>query len=332
MSVKKWIYDQAERKSALPLLFFPSASLLGVSVNEIITDASLSAKGLVGLAEKFDMPAIMRMTELWPEAEAFGAKVDIKKDTFPKILGPVVSCDEDIEALRIPDVCAGHTGTLVESLRKTVELAPSKPVFVGVSGPFSLSGVLMNLTEMMMNCYSNPELSHILLEKVTQFLTDYCTECKSAGAAGVILADPSTTMLSPEFMDKFSNSYIKRIIDSVKEDDFAVIYHNCGNVTQHLEAISNLGADGYHFGEPVDMAKALQIFPEDTVVMGNIPSAMFDRGSAEKIEKAVASLFEKCGQAPNFIISSGCEIPPVKSLGNIEAFFNAVEKSKCGVL
>ena len=36
-------------------------------------------------------------------------------------------------------------------------------------------------------------------------------------------------------------------------------------------------------------------------------------------------LLEKCSSYPNFIISSGCDIPPLSSWDNIQAFFNQVE-------
>jgi uroporphyrinogen decarboxylase len=328
VNTKKWLNDQigAKKKCALPFMFYPSAALLEVSVEDLISNASLTAEGLACIAERYDLGAVMRMAELWPEAEAFGASITFERNTFPKISDIVISC-EDINTLCIPGVDAGHTGMLIESVWKTSKLLPGRPIFAGVTGPFSLCGVLMDLTEMMMNCYSDPELSHVFLGKVTEFLISYCKEYKSAGGAGIILAEPSSTMLSPKFMDEFSNSYIKMIIESVRDDDFAVIYHNCGDVNKHLEVIASVGANAYHFGEPVDMAKAMQIFPQDVLVMGNISPTLFVSGAAERIKKAVSHLLSLCSNRPNFIISSGCDIPPVKNFNNIDAFFAAMSES-----
>ena len=35
---------------------------------------------------------------------------------------------------------------------------------------------------------------------------------------------------------------------------------------------------------------------------------------------------ERCCKYPNFVIASGCDIPPMTPLENIEAFFQAVEE------
>ena len=35
---------------------------------------------------------------------------------------------------------------------------------------------------------------------------------------------------------------------------------------------------------------------------------------------------EKCCKYPNFVISSGCDIPPLSSWDNIDAFFAAVKE------
>lgn len=35
---------------------------------------------------------------------------------------------------------------------------------------------------------------------------------------------------------------------------------------------------------------------------------------------------EKCCKYPNFVISSGCDIPPLSSWDNIDAFFAAVDE------
>ena len=35
---------------------------------------------------------------------------------------------------------------------------------------------------------------------------------------------------------------------------------------------------------------------------------------------------ERCCKHPNFVISSGCDIPPLSSWDNIDAFFRAAEE------
>ena len=48
-------------------------------------------------------------------------------------------------------------------------------------------------------------------------------------------------------------------------------------------------------------------------------------GTPETVEKAVTELMERCGRYPNFLLSSGCDIPPVTPLANLQAFFDSAQ-------
>jgi uroporphyrinogen decarboxylase len=66
--------------------------------------------------------------------------------------------------------------------------------------------------------------------------------------------------------------------------------------------------------------------PENVLVMGNIsPSAQFLGGTPESIRKNTLQVMADCCPGhPNFVISSGCDIPPLAPWENIDAFFAAV--------
>ena len=122
--------------------------------------------------------------------------------------------------------------------------------------------------------------------------------------------------------------YVKRIIDALQTEDFAVIYHNCGNsVPAMLDQIYALGAAAYHFGNAIDMAEIMARTPADILAMGNIdPAGEFAGGTVESITAATRQLLEKCGHYANFIPSSGCDIPAHAKWENIHAFFAALNK------
>ena len=98
------------------------------------------------------------------------------------------------------------------------------------------------------------------------------------------MAEPVAGLLSPSLEEEFSSPYVKQIVDAVQEDDFAVIYHNCGdNVPKMLDSIMTTGCAAYHFGNAIDMER--DISPQvssDTVVMGNIdPAGTLRMGTSE---------------------------------------------------
>ena len=46
----------------------------------------------------------------------------------------------------------------------------------------------------------------------------------------------------------------------------------------------------------------------------------------ESVRQATLDIMGECCGYPNFIISSGCDIPPLSSWDNIDAFFTAVKE------
>ena len=56
--------------------------------------------------------------------------------------------------------------------------------------------------------------------------------------------------------------------------------------------------------------------------MGNIdPAGQLRNGTPQSVREAVRALREECGGYANFVLSSGCDIPPATPWENIDAFF-----------
>lgn len=330
MNTRQWLCDlrDAQIKKALPILSFPSISLMNITVAELINDSSLQAQGMKLIADRVDSAAAVSMMDLSVEAEAFGSQIRVSDDEVPTVIGSIVSDEEQAQSLKIPEVGAGRTGKYIEAIGKACQLITDRPVFAGVIGPFSLAGRLMDVSEALVNCYAEPDMVHIVMEKTTSFLIDYIKAYEKVGAAGVVIAEPLTGLLSPDMAEEFSEPYVKRIADAVQSDEFIVVYHNCGNNTiQMIDSILRTGCACYHFGNSIDMKEMMTHIPSDIVAMGNVdPAIQFRNGSPESIKEETKRIMSECCKFPNFVISSGCDIPPASSWENIDAFFEAVEE------
>ena len=328
MNMKEWLKElrEAERKKAMPILSFPAVQLMGISVKELISDSDRQAEGMVRIAERVDAAASVSLMDLSVEAECFGSQIVVSEDEVPTVKGSIVSGPEEVESLRIPPVGAGRTDIYIDAVRKAAEKIQDRPVFAGMIGPYSLAGRLLDVTEIMFYCYDEPEMVALLLDKATEFLILYGKAYKETGAGGIMLAEPLATQRSTVLAEEFSAPFVKRIVEALQDDDFLVIYHNCGNSTiQMIDSILDTGAAAYHFGNAIDMAEMLKHIPADTIAMGNVdPAGQFRNGTPESIRTATLSLMEKCCTYPNFVISSGCDIPPMSKWENIDAFFRAV--------
>lgn len=321
-----WEEARAEKKRALPILSFPATQKMGVTVEELVKSAPLQAEAMALIARETNTLAAISLMDLSVEAEAFGAQVRFSAEEIPAIIGQLVSDEDEADALEVPGLDAGRIGIFVDAVKLAREKITDKPLLAGMIGPYSLAGRLMDVTEIMYTCYDEPETVHKVLEKATQFLISYGAAMKEAGADGVMMAEPLAGILSPDMAEEFSMPYVKRIIEALQTDDFAVIYHNCGNsVPSMLEGIFEQGAAAYHFGNAVDMEAVMKAAPEDALCMGNIdPASQFANGTPESMTAAVKNLMARCGQYSNFVPSSGCDIPAHSRWENIEAFFKAL--------
>ncbi len=330
MDIRKLLWDtaRADQKRAMPILSFPAAQKLGVSVETLVKSSDLQAKAMEIIANETDTLAAVSLMDLSVEAEAFGAKVRFTANEVPAIVGQLVSDEDEANDLAVPELSAGRAMLCVEAVRQAKQRITDKPVLAGMIGPYSLAGRLMDVTEIMFLCFDEPETVHIVLDKATQYLIRYGQAMKAAGADGIMMAEPLAGILSPAMADEFSMPYVKRVIDALQDDSFAVLYHNCGNaVPQMLDSIYTLGAAAYHFGNAVDMADIMAKTPDDILVMGNIdPAGEFANGTVASITAATRSLMDKCGSYANFVPSSGCDIPAHAKWENIHAFFEAVKR------
>ena len=330
MNIRNLLWDAARvgEKRALPILSFPAAQKLGVSVETLVKSAELQARAMEIIARETETIAAVSLMDLSVEAEAFGAQVRFSPDEVPAIIGQLVSDEDEANALEVPGLDAGRAQLCVEAVRRAKAAIADKPVLAGMIGPYSLAGRLCDVTEIMYLCFDEPETVHTVLDKAAQYLIRYGQAMKAAGADGVMMAEPLAGILSPDMAEEFSMPYVKRIIDALQDESFAVIYHNCGNsVPAMLDQIYALGAAAYHFGNAVDMAEIMARTPAEIIAMGNIdPAGEFAGGTADSITAATRQLLEKCGLYPNFVPSSGCDIPAHARWENIHAFFAALKK------
>lgn len=328
-NMNEWIREviAQDKKKGMPILSFPGAKILNVTVDEMVKDGHLQALCMESIAKKYDMGMAVSLMDLSVEAEAFGSPVQFETEEVPTVREALIHDEEEVEELKVPAVGAGRTGECVKGIQEACERITDRPVFAGIIGPYSLAGRLLDMTEIMILCYEEPEMVETVLEKATEFLIAYAKAFKDAGANGVVMAEPAAGLLSPGLMEEFSNPYVKKVREAVEDDSFVVMYHNCGNIEPLLRQIRDVDAKAYSFGNAIDMEKALQVIPQDRLVIGNIdPAGVLRNGTPELVREETKKLLERCRKYPNFVIASGCDIPPMTPFENMDAFFETIEE------
>lgn len=316
-----------KNKRAMPVLTFPAIQLLNTSVEKLISDSNLQSEALKLINQRCHPLAIMGFMDLSVEAEAFGANIRFSEDEVPTVVGSIIKSEEDAINLKVPKVGAKRTRIYLDAMKKAKQEIKDCPVFAGCIGPFSLAGRLLGVSEAMISCYDEPEMVHLVLKKATEFLINYLQAYKDLGIDGVFMAEPLAGILSPNLCDEFSSRYVKEIVSALDDDSFLVAYHNCGNNTlKMVDTILSTGCRLYHFGNAISIEQMLKLMPKDVMVMGNIDPVSLKDASKEDVIAATNALLEAVGDVDNFVISSGCDIPPFAKWENIDAFMKTAQE------
>lgn len=310
---------------AMPIATYPGLALTGAKVRDIVTDAQAQLEAQAALHDRYDTRFVMSAMDLSTEAECFGCAIQMSDTEVPTVTGRRVTCMEQARDLAVPAVGDKRTGVYLETVRRLRRLQSRPMVLGGCIGPFSLAARLAGVSEAMELTVTEPALMHVLLERSAGFLTAYARAFREAGADGVIMAEPAAGLLSPRAMATFSSTYIRSIADDVMDDQFAVILHNCAARLLHLPAILETGLQSFHFGAPMDLPAALAKVGPEVVLCGNLdPAGVFCQLPPAELTARVAALMQATSAHRNFVVSSGCDVPPNAPLASLDAFYKAV--------
>jgi len=312
---------------AMPILTSLGFELTGTTLRQGATDCRVQALAIHALARRYPFAASPMMMDLSVEAEAFGARIKLSDDDVPVVIGSLLPDCSEVDSLVVPTLETGRIPQYLEAARLTAQSVADRPVFAGCIGPFSLAGRLLGMTEIMTEILVDPEGVLRLLEKCTGFLEIYMTAFIGTGVNGVIIAEPAAGLLSPKQCEEFSSAFVSRLVAAVQSRCFAVILHNCGNTGGQNRTMLSTGAWGLHLGNKNNLPRTLAELPSDVLVMGNIdPAGVFRLGTPEQVMAETARLLEATGDFPNFVISSGCDIPPLVPAANVDAFLDALNR------
>jgi len=315
----------SEARLGLPILTYPGAALIGATVRDMVTRPQVQADAQAALHRRHPSPFALCAMDLSAEAEAFGCEILLTDTEVPTVVSRLVTHRESAEALHVPKPGAARTRVYLETAGLLKKLPDKQFVFAGMVGPFSLAARLYGVSEALSLTVEDPALMHLLCRKSTEFLRSYALAFKAAGASGVIVAEPTAGLLSPRALAEYSSAYVKEIVTAVDDDQFNLILHNCAAKLVHLPSVLTSGASVYHFGAPMDLPAALKQVPPDTILCGNLdPAKLFVNSTPAEVADAARSLLEATRTHPNYVLSSGCDVPPGTRPENIDAFYLAL--------
>lgn len=316
------------RRLVAPLVGFPGLNMTGCTIKLAQQNHGEHFQALKAIAETFAPDIMFPLMDLSVEANALGRYTVFPQEESATVMKAGFSLQEMARAEQVNIAFDSRLLGYVETV-KLMSIGLADKILKGayVTGPYSLSALLMGADEAAMATVLRPDELHAVCRFTTERIQKYVRMLISAGAQVLCVLEPSAVMLGPDQFRAFSADYVHHLTESCKYSGVATVYHTCGN-TMHLvdqmvkSGVNAVSLDSREAG--VDLPAVAAQVPSDVVIIGNVnPTGLLLKGRPADVEAEVGDLLRRMARYPNFVLSTGCDLPQETPLENIHAFMRA---------
>jgi uroporphyrinogen decarboxylase len=185
----------------------------------------------------------------------------------------------------------------------------------------------MGTTEFMLALTMDPEGSHKLIKKITDFVCDWISWQKECFPSidGVLILDDIVGFVGDAEFQEFVHPYLKKIFSVTGSK--ARFLHNDAEGLITASNLDSLGINMFNFSFNHSMGEIRELAGPKVILVGNIPARdVLGSGTPVQVEEAVKKAFGEITVHENIIWSAGGGMPPDVNDENIHAFINSVNK------
>jgi uroporphyrinogen decarboxylase len=196
----------------------------------------------------------------------------------------------------------------------------------GVDGPFTTVWMLMGPEELLVQMHTDPDFIKEMLNKATDYLIEIAKGILKEKPAMFSIAEDlgasAGSFISPEMFREFVRPVLERMMDVI---DIPVFFHSCGNITNLLDDIVDLGIALIHPLQRtanMDIAYVKEKYGERLTIAGNIDSSRtLPYGSPEDVEKEVRETMKIAKPGGRYILASDHSLHDGIPVENIKRLF-----------
>jgi uroporphyrinogen decarboxylase len=323
------------RPSRQPVVLFSAGAWtfnsLGLTLEEVLGDAQSMASTIVRTFEQ-KAPS----DAVWVGSgfnnlpvKALGGAIKYPAKGTPQVARTVAfSEDGSAERPRIDDLALDPD---VRSLWETTSLVKNAirgRALIGACGwgPFTLAGQMYGTEKLMFQVYQDPGAVRRVLDFSVEASARYYQGFLEEGAEIISIAEPlaSGDMISRKHFEQFVVPALATFLSRLKQSKAYNLLHICGNITNRLDLIPDIGVDVLSVDYKVDLKKVREAVGARIAFAGNVnPADPLQQGTPEAVIQASLQCIADAGSGNRFILMPGCDIPPSVPLENVRAFFEA---------
>jgi len=277
---------------------------------EITAQPELCAEVTLQPVRRHDVDAAVMFADIMSPVLGMGVEVELVEGVGPVVREPLRT-RAAVERLHAgdPEETAAELLEAVRLVRH--ELAPEKAVVGFCGGPFTVAGYLVegkpgrDFPRVKQLMYSEPEVWHLLMERLADGFSRYVAATVRAGADAIQLFDSWVGALSPGDYEEFVAPYSARILGAV---DVPTIHFGTGTATL-LPLMAAAGGEviGLDWRIPLDRGWALA--GEDRGVQGNLDPALL-LGPWDRVAAGADAVLAAAGGRPGHIFNLGHGVLP----------------------
>ncbi len=314
--------ERPDRVPVTPMIFGHTAIVCGIPLARVYDDAAQSFRCQMLAQEMYGYDGGPLYVYASAGAWEFGGDIEFplkKYSGAPVVTRTPIQTEDDVYALEVPDdiTKAGALPIALEFARLQAE--HGMPVTLHTGGAFSMAGSILGEERMMNWLLKKPDLVHVVLGKVCDFLGKVAEHYVEEFGAEHLMGfggEPtaSNRLISPRQFETFVLPYQQRINQRLIDLGIvAMVMHLCGEQNKnlpHWQQVPMTPQTILSFGREVSLAKAMEMFPEQ-IVAGNVDPTIIQEGTAEEVlaqsrECIEVAKYHKGG----FILMAGCDVPP----------------------
>jgi len=231
--------------------------------------------------------------------DEMGMDLEFIKGFGPKFNDPIKS-QEDLDRLRGGKDASDRLTYVYDTIKLIKEKLSDDKALIGFCGaPWTLATYMIegqgtktyNISKKMM--YSNPELLHNILAKVTEVVKYYMEKQIESGIDVVQIFDSWASAIEPSKYDEFSWKYMVEIADYLKSKypDTPIIMFPKGVPAFLDQVYGNFDVFGVDWGTPMALAK--EKLGDKYVLQGNMePCRLYSKEATTECVEALAEIMK----------------------------------------
>ena len=292
---------------------------------ELVKTPALACEATLEPVSLLGVDAAIIFSDILVVPEAMGLDYEMLESKGP-LFEKTIQTQKDIDALRIG--ATENWNYVVDAIKLTKSELNGKVPLIGFAGsPWTIFAYMtegkgsktFSVAKRML--YSQPEMAHALLDKITQTTIQYLKSQVNAGAQVVQIFDSWGGILSPESYEEFSLPYIAKICDELNSLVPVIAFPKGAYFSAKKIAKINCSVVGLDW--TVDPADARSLLPGKSL-QGNLdPCVLYADPSV--IRSKTRKMLEQFG-AKGYIANLGHGVYPDIPMDNVKHFIDTVKQ------